>query len=71
MPWRPRRRMTMPISAASAWVTSVAIAAPITPRPGTGPHPKMNNGSRAKFSTTVPRTMISGIRVSPIPRISA
>ena len=61
----------MPISAASAWVTSVASAAPITPCPGTGPQPKMNKGSSAKFITTVPRTMISGSRVSPMPRINA
>ena len=61
----------MPSTAASAWVASVASAAPITPCAGNGPQPKMNSGSSRKFSRTVPNTIISGIRVSPTPRISA
>ena len=35
------------------------------------PQPKINNGSRAKLSNTVPLTIISGILVWPIPRINA
>ena len=71
MPCRPRRKMTMPSTAASPCVASVARAAPITPWPGNHPHPKINKGSSRKFRITVPRTMISGILVSPTPRISA
>ena len=61
----------MPSSAASACVTRVASAAPITPCGGIGPQPKMKSGSSTKFSTTVPSTMKSGMRVWPTPRISA
>ncbi len=61
----------MPIAAARACVISVASAAPITPRAGKGPQPKINIGSKAKLSRTVPSTMTSGTRVWPTPRISA
>jgi hypothetical protein len=31
----------------------------------------MNNGSSRKFKTTVPNTIMSGVLVSPTPRINA
>ena len=61
----------IPSTAASPCVASVASAAPITPCGGNGPNPKMNNGSSRKFKITVPNTIMSGVLVSPTPRINA
>ena len=47
----------MPMMAAIAWVISVAMAAPITPYPGTGSQPKISSGASTKFRNTVPSTM--------------
>jgi len=63
--------LAIPSTAAKACVTSVARAAPMTPSAGTGPQPKMNSGSSAKFRRTVPSTISSGTRVWPMPRIRA
>lgn len=42
----PDKRKYMPTAAAIPWVASVANAAHETPIAGTGPHQKMNRGSR-------------------------
>ena len=40
-----------PMAVPTSWLMTVAMAAPLTPRAGKGPRPKISRGSRMMFST--------------------
>ena len=49
---------------------AVAIAAPFTPRAGTGPQPKIKRGSKAALMNTANIIIMLGILASPVARIA-